>query len=71
MHIGIIGTINHDKITMPNGLQINDLGGILYNITVLADLIGEKDLLFPISQIGADYYDYMKEVLALRAGVKS
>ena len=71
MHIGIIGTINHDKITMPNGLQINDLGGILYNITVLADLIGEKDLLFPISQIGADYYDKMKELLALRAGVKT
>lgn len=69
MRVGIIGLINHDTIYMAGGRRIQDLGGILYNTTVMADLVDEGDALFPISRIGADCYDAMRAILASRTGV--
>lgn len=66
MRVGIIGLINHDTIFMADGRRIRDLGGILYNTTVMADLVGEGDGLYPISRIGADCYDAMRDILDLR-----
>lgn len=63
MRVGIIGLINHDTIFMAGGRRIQDLGGILYNTTVMADLLGEGDGLYPISRIGADCYDAMRALL--------
>ena len=71
MQIGIVGIINHDTITMANGRQLNDLGGILYNTTVLADLIEEDSLLYPISLIGKDCYDAMLTILRARPTVET
>ena len=69
MRIGIIGLINHDTIFMTGGRQIEDLGGILYNTTVMADLVGDSDRVYPISRIGADCYRDMRRILASRPGV--
>ncbi len=69
MRIGIIGLINHDTIHMTGGRRIQDLGGILYNTTVMADLVGNGDRVYPISRIGADCYDDMRRILASRPGV--
>ena len=69
MRIGIIGLINHDTIYMTGGRQIQDLGGILYNTTVMADLVGDGDRVYPISRIGADCNDDMRRILASRPGV--
>lgn len=69
MRIGIIGLINHDTIHMTGGRQIQDLGGILYNTTVMADLVGDGDRVYPISRIGADCNDEMRRILASRPGV--
>ena len=69
MRIGIIGLINHDTIFMAGGRRIQDLGGILYNTTVMADLVGDNDRVYPISRIGADCYDDMRRILAHRPGV--
>ncbi len=71
MRIGIIGLINHDTIYMAGGRRIQDLGGILYNTTVMADLVGEGDELFPISRIGADCYDAMRAILDPRPAVST
>jgi len=71
MRIGIIGLINHDTIFMTGGRRIQDLGGILYNTTVMADLVGEGDALYPISRIGADCYDDMRAILDPRPAVNS
>ncbi len=71
MRIGIIGLINHDTIFMAGGRQIQDLGGILYNTTVMADLVGDNDRVYPISRIGADCYDAMRRILASRPGVET
>ncbi|MDE2726461.1 MAG: PfkB family carbohydrate kinase [Gemmatimonadota bacterium] len=71
MRIGIIGLINHDTIFMTGGRRIQDLGGILYNTTVMADLVGDGDGLFPISRIGADCYADMRAILDPRPAVNN
>ena len=71
MHIGIIGLINHDTIFMSGRRRIQDLGGILYNTTVMADLVHEGDRLYPISRIGADCYDAMRAILDPRPAVSN
>ena len=71
MRIGIIGIINHDTISMANGEQLEDLGGILYNTTVLADLIEDSSSLYPISLIGKDCYDAMLTILETRPVVET
>ena len=71
MRIGIIGLINNDTIFMAGGRRIQDLGGILYNTTVMADLVGEDDELLPISRIGADCYDAMRAILDPRPAVST
>ena len=71
MHVGIIGLINHDTIFMAGGRRIQDLGGILYNTTVMADLVGEGDALYPISRIGTDCYDAMRAMLDPRPVVSN
>lgn len=71
MRIGIIGLINHDTIYMAGGRRIQDLGGILYNTTVMADLVDEGDALYPISRIGTDCYDAMRAMLDPRSAVSN
>lgn len=71
MRVGIIGLINHDTIFMAGGRQIQDLGGILYNTTVMADLVGEGDGLYPISRIGAECYGAMRAILDPRPAVST
>lgn len=71
MRIGIIGLINHDTIFMADGRQVQDLGGILYNTTVMADLVGDGDRVYPISRIGAECYDAMRAMLDPRPAVNT
>ena len=71
MRVGIIGLINHDTIFMAGGRQIQDLGGILYNTTVMSDLLGEGDGLYPISRIGAECNGAMRAILDPRPAVST
>ena len=64
MRIAIIGIINHDTIAMANGQELQDLGGILYNTAVLANMVDEQTSLFPVTRIGEDCYDMMTNILA-------
>ena len=63
MRIAIIGIINHDTIRMSNGQELQDLGGILYNTAVLANLVDESTTLYPISKIGEDCHALMRRIL--------
>jgi sugar/nucleoside kinase (ribokinase family) len=63
MNIAIIGIINHDTITMANGQELQDLGGILYNTSVLANLVGDGASIYPISRIGYDCHAMMQRIL--------
>jgi sugar/nucleoside kinase (ribokinase family) len=64
MRIAIIGIINHDTIAMANGQELKDLGGILYNTAVLANMVDEKTTLFPVTRIGEDCHDMMRNILS-------
>ena len=63
MNIAIIGIINHDTITMANGQELQDLGGILYNTAVLANLAGDAVAIYPITRIGYDCHAMMRRIL--------
>ncbi len=69
MRIAIIGIINHDTIAMANGQELQDLGGILYNTAVLANMVDEQTTLFPVTRIGEDCYDMMRHILASHPNV--
>lgn len=64
MHLSIIGIINHDTIAMANGQELQDLGGILYNTAVLANMVDEDTTLFPVTRIGDDCYEMMQRMLS-------
>lgn len=63
MRIAIVGIINHDTIRMSNGQELQDLGGILYNTAVLANLVDDSTILYPISKIGQDCYPQLRRIL--------
>jgi adenosine kinase len=63
MRIAIIGAINHDTIRMSGGQTLQDLGGILYNTVVLANIADESAVIYPVSRIGADCYEMMQGIL--------
>ena len=63
MKIAIIGIINHDTITMANGQELQDLGGILYNTAVLANLVDDTVSIHPISKIGEDCQRDMQRIV--------
>lgn len=64
MQVAIIGIVNHDTIRMAGGEELQDLGGILYNAAVLANLMDVADTIHPISRIGQDCYDWLARLLA-------
>lgn len=57
MKIGVIGTINKDFILPFRHSPIESFGGILYDISVLAVLLGDNDEIIPVSYLGHDAYD--------------
>ena len=52
--ISIIGTINYDRIILPDGASHQGLGGILYNLLMLAPFIDESARIYPIARVGAE-----------------
>ncbi len=56
MKFGIIGTINCDSITFPDGKKKEGWGGMLYNIVALQYLSKKGDEIFPVCNVGRDCY---------------
>lgn len=63
LSIVVIGIINHDTILMANGQELQDLGGILYNVAVLANVVDAQTTISPVSRIGEDCHDVMLRLL--------
>ncbi|MBI4551623.1 MAG: carbohydrate kinase family protein [Candidatus Latescibacteria bacterium] len=63
LSIAVIGIINHDTIQMANGEELQDLGGILYNVAVLANVADAGTTIYPVSRIGRDCWDRMLHLL--------
>lgn len=51
--IAVIGTINHDIVIRPDGVRSEGFGGILYNLSVLAQTLPDAGI-FPVVNIGRD-----------------
>ena len=57
MNIAVIGNINLDTLILPDGKIRQSLGGILYNVLSLANLLPASDTILPICKIGVDHYE--------------
>lgn len=68
--ITIIGTINKDTIIFPDGKRTESFGGILYNVSALSGLGGNRFELYPVCNLGYDIYDEVIKSLGKFKNVK-
>jgi sugar/nucleoside kinase (ribokinase family) len=52
--VSIVGTINRDRIILPDGAVHEDLGGILYNVLSLAPFAGDEVAIRPVARVGRE-----------------
>ncbi len=69
--IGVIGTINKDSVTLPDGNSYHGWGGILYNLMVLSDELKKHADIFPVCNIGSDCYAPIMKILKRLPSVKT
>lgn len=62
MRFAIVGTVNRDRVIMPDGAEHSSLGGILYNALTLARCASRDDTIRVIGRLGDEDRD---EALAL------
>ncbi len=61
--IGVIGTINRDIITFPDGSTRKGWGGIIYNLKTFSLILRNKAEIFPACNVGADCFMSIKRIL--------
>jgi len=70
MKIGVIGTFNRDTIKLPDRKIKHGWGGIFYNILALSKLIGKRDEIYPVANVGYDAYKtvigFLKKIRGVR-----
>ncbi len=71
MKIGVIGTFIKDHIFPANGTEINSFGGIFYTISILGNLVSEKDEVYPVCYLGEDIYDEVTKRLSEYKSIKT
>lgn len=69
--IGVIGTINKDSVTLPDGRRYRGWGGILYNLVVLSDKLKKHADIFPVCNIGRNCHAPIMKILKRLPSVKS
>lgn len=67
--VAVIGTINSDRIITPEGRKIEALGGILYNIRALAQLVRPQIEVLPVTNVGRDMNKPIRAALSAIAQV--
>ncbi len=68
--ITVIGTITRDTITFPSGTTTESFGGILYNISALSGLGGNRVEIYPVCNLGYDVYEDAIKILKDYRNVK-
>ena len=68
--ITVIGTITKDTIIFPNGKTTESFGGILYNVSALSGLGGNRFEIYPVCNLGYDIYDEVMKILGKYQNVK-
>ncbi len=71
--IAVIGTVNVDTVTRPNGSITNSYGGMLYNLIPLSQithqLLGDAVEIWPVVRIGSDHAEAILEKLKELPGI--
>jgi sugar/nucleoside kinase (ribokinase family) len=71
MKIGVIGTFISDQIFHINGTETNSFGGIFYSVSILGNLVSERDEIYPVCYLGEDIYNDIIERLSSYNSVKT
>ncbi len=71
MKIGVIGTFIKDHIFLTNGAEVNSFGGIFYTVSILGNLVSEKDEVYPVCYMGEDIYNDIIKRLSEYQSVKT
>ncbi len=71
MSISILGAIVYDEIITHDKKRIDSYGGIIYNLAALSSLAGDECELYPFSNVGADHYDAVMELIEPMPGVRT
>ncbi len=67
--LGVIGTINRDSVTLPDGTIRHGWGGILFNLKGLSEAIGREAGIYPACRVGADCFGTIQRILKSVPGV--
>ncbi|OGC77982.1 MAG: hypothetical protein A2145_02110 [candidate division Zixibacteria bacterium RBG_16_40_9] len=70
LKIAVIGTINKDVIVFPNKKKKISLGGIAYNICTLAALLKDRAEIYPVCNLGRNFYPQAVKFLSEFSNVK-
>lgn len=71
MKILTVGTIVKDIIHHFNGTQSYSLGGLTYTIAALLSLVGDNDVIIPVSYIGEDVYSEILKMYENKPQIQS
>ncbi len=67
--VSIVGTVNYDRIILPDGASRQGLGGILYNLLALAPHVAPSIALRPIARVGAERRRQVESLAAPYPGI--
>ena len=62
--IAVLGAIVFDEIITHDGQRIESFGGIVYNLAALSSLVDDEGLVLPFSNVGADRYEQVLDLVA-------
>jgi len=63
MRIAVLGSVVQDTIYPPDGGEIKSTGGIYYTISFLANLLDPDSIIYPICNIGYDFYEEFLDII--------
>ncbi|MFQ5648889.1 MAG: carbohydrate kinase family protein [bacterium] len=70
MKIGVIGTFIRDRIFPWQRPELSSIGGIFFTVSYLANLLGSSDEIYPVCNIGTDFYDEVSSRLLAYPNVR-
>jgi len=71
MKIGAVGTFNRDIIYPWQGKKVESIGGLYFSVLYLANLSNPTDEIYPVANLGEDFYDQVVDGLSDHENLRS
>ena len=71
LSIAVLGAVVYDEIITHDNQRIESYGGITYNVAALSSLVGDECDIVPVSNVGADRYDAVMDLIGSMNGVRT